>query len=77
MSVLFLVLPLALILAAAAVWACLWAAAHGQFDDLETPAIRVAIDDDIAPSAGHRAPHHQTVHSHPGHPGAPTGFPTC
>jgi cbb3-type cytochrome oxidase maturation protein len=57
-SVLFLVLPLALLLAAAAVWACLWAAAQGQFDDLDTPAIRVALDDDApAPRIGTPPPH--------------------
>jgi cbb3-type cytochrome oxidase maturation protein len=47
MSVLFLVLPLAVIIAAAGVAAFAWAAKHGQFDDLDTPAMRVVIDDDV------------------------------
>ena len=45
MSVIFLVLPLALIIVAVAVWAFAWAARRGQFDDLETPAIRAMHDD--------------------------------
>ena len=46
MSVLYLVLPLALILVFAAVLAFVWAARRGQFDDLETPALRIVPDDD-------------------------------
>ena len=45
MSVIFLVLPLALLIVAAAVWAFVWAARRGQYDDLETPAIRAVQDD--------------------------------
>jgi cbb3-type cytochrome oxidase maturation protein len=45
MSVIFLVLPLALIIVAVAVGAYAWAARRGQFDDLETPAIRALHDD--------------------------------
>lgn len=46
MSVVFLVLPLALLIAAAAVAAYLWAARTGQFDDLETPRHRALWDED-------------------------------
>jgi cbb3-type cytochrome oxidase maturation protein len=50
MSVLFLVVPLAILIAGTAVIAFAWAAKHGQFDDLDTPALRVATeDDDTAP----------------------------
>lgn len=45
MSVIFLVLPLALLIVAAAVWAFVWATKRGQYDDLETPAIRAMQDD--------------------------------
>jgi cbb3-type cytochrome oxidase maturation protein len=45
MTVIFLVLPLALLIVAAAVCAFVWAAKRGQFDDLETPAIRAVQDD--------------------------------
>lgn len=48
MSVLFLVLPLALVLVGVAIWAYVWSARAGQFDDLDTPAVRLLHDD--APS---------------------------
>lgn len=53
MSVLYIVLPLALLLAAAAVVAFIWSARNGQFDDLDTPALRALHDDsDTDPSGG-------------------------
>lgn len=48
MSVIFIVLPLAIFVAGAAVGAFVWAAKRGQFDDLDTPAMRVATEDDDA-----------------------------
>ena len=48
MSVVYLVLPLALIIVLAAVLAFVWAARRGQFDDLETPALRMLHDDEAA-----------------------------
>jgi len=45
MSVLYIVLPLALLVVAAAVAAFVWATRHGQFDDLDTPAVRMLHDD--------------------------------
>lgn len=45
MSVVAIILPLALLLVAAAVAAYVWAARSGQFDDTDTPAARVLIDD--------------------------------
>ncbi len=45
MSVIYLVIPLAVILAAVAVAGFLWATRRGQFDDLKTPAIRALHDD--------------------------------
>lgn len=45
MSVLYLALPLALILAAVAVTAFVWSVNDGQLDDLETPAVRLLNDD--------------------------------
>ena len=44
MEVLFVLLPLALTFAAAAVGVFLWAARTGQFDDLVTPAMRALHD---------------------------------
>ena len=46
MTVLFVVLPLALIFAAGAVIAFIWSVRNGQFDDLQTPALRMLHDDD-------------------------------
>ncbi len=46
MSVILIVLPLGLLLAAAAVAAFIWATRSGQFDDLETPAMRAVHDDE-------------------------------
>lgn len=49
MSVLFVVLPLALLLVGIAVVAFVWAARRGQFDDLTTPAVRALHDDEPPP----------------------------
>lgn len=46
MSVIYLVLPLAILLAGGFVVGFLWAARRGQFDDLETPPVRALFDDD-------------------------------
>jgi len=45
MSVMFILLPLALLFAGAALLVFIWAARAGQFDDLETPALRILHDD--------------------------------
>ena len=49
MSILYLLIPLALLLLGGAVWAFFWAVGSGQFDDLDTPAMRVVMDDDSKP----------------------------
>lgn len=49
MSILFLLIPLGLILLGFAVWAFFWAVGAGQFDDLDTPAWSVVMDNDSAP----------------------------
>lgn len=46
MTALYLLVPLALLLATGAVTAFLWAVGRGEFEDLETPALRVVFDDD-------------------------------
>ena len=45
MSVVFIVLPLGLLLAAAAVAAFIWATRAGQFDDLEREGQRLLDDE--------------------------------
>ena len=49
MNILYFLIPLALLLLGAAVWAFFWAVGSGQFDDLDTPAVRILLDDDKAP----------------------------
>ena len=45
MSIIYIVLPLALLIVAVAVVAFIWSARSGQMDDLETPAVRMLHDD--------------------------------
>jgi len=49
MSILYILIPLALLILGIAVWAFFWAVGNGQFDDLDTPALRILMDDDKAP----------------------------
>jgi cbb3-type cytochrome oxidase maturation protein len=51
MSVLFIMLPVALLIAGGAVIAFVRAARSGQYDDLDTPACRMLLDDDAPPQA--------------------------
>ena len=46
MSVIYVLLPVAVLLAIAAVAAFVWAVRRGQFDDLDTPAVRMLHDDE-------------------------------
>ncbi|NND98255.1 MAG: cbb3-type cytochrome oxidase assembly protein CcoS [Pirellulaceae bacterium] len=49
MSVLFIALPIALLLGAAGMLACVLCIRYGQYDDLETPAVRILIDEEESP----------------------------
>jgi len=49
MSIIFLILPVTLLLSAGAVAAFAWATRSGQFDDLETPAVRLLHEDHARP----------------------------
>lgn len=51
MSILFALIPLALLLLALALWAFFWAVRSGQFDDLDTPPLRILLDDEDEPDA--------------------------
>jgi cbb3-type cytochrome oxidase maturation protein len=51
MNIIYILIPLGLILLLLAVAAFFWAVRSGQFDDLESPAWRVVLDDDRAPPA--------------------------
>ena len=46
MNVLYVLVPLALALALGGVAAFRWAVRDGQFDDVETPALRVLLDEE-------------------------------
>lgn len=45
MEIISLMLPTALLLGAAFVTAFIWASRRGQFDDLETPALRILFEE--------------------------------
>ncbi len=45
MSVVYIALPIALGLGALGLWACIVCIRSGQFDDLDTPPLRMLLDD--------------------------------
>ncbi len=45
MSVLFILIPLSIVLAGLFLWAFIWAVRSGQYDDTQTPSMRVLLDD--------------------------------
>ena len=51
MEVIFILLPLAIIMAGGALAAFFWAAHRGQFDDLDTPRYRALFDDESGAGA--------------------------
>lgn len=55
MSVLFVLVPLAILLVAIFVGLYVWSSRSGQFDDLTTPAMR-AVHDDESVSAPRQPP---------------------
>ncbi|TWT75200.1 cbb3-type cytochrome oxidase assembly protein CcoS [Allorhodopirellula solitaria] len=46
MSVLYVAVPLALVLGGGGLIACLLCIRSGQYDDLDTPAVRMLIDEE-------------------------------
>ena len=51
MNIIFILIPLGLVLLIVAVAAFFWAVRSGQYEDLESPAWRILLDDDSAPPA--------------------------
>ncbi len=49
MSILYVVIPVALLLVALAIAAFVWAVRSGQMDDLDTPAVRILHDEEGEP----------------------------
>jgi len=68
MSVVLVILPLALLFVAVAVAAYVWAARSGQFDDTDTPASRVLVDD-VEPAPRGAEPAHCAPEPAAGAPG--------
>ncbi len=58
MSVLFVLIPLAIAMVVAFVWAYAWSARSGQFDDLTTPAMRILHEEPAPPAARSGSPPH-------------------
>jgi len=48
-TIIYLLIPLGLVVLVLAVGAFFWAVRSGQFDDMDTPAWRILLDDDSAP----------------------------
>jgi cbb3-type cytochrome oxidase maturation protein len=46
MNIIYVLIPLALLLLVTALWAFFWAVRNEQFDDLDSPATRILLDDD-------------------------------
>jgi cbb3-type cytochrome oxidase maturation protein len=55
MSVIYVALPIALIVAGCAVVAFTMSALRGQFDDLTTPPWRILLDDEPSPDQGEKS----------------------
>lgn len=45
MNIIYVLLPLALLILGAGIWAWVWAVRRGQYDDMTTPAVRMLNDD--------------------------------
>ena len=52
MKIIYVMIPLAILLVGAAIWALVWAIRSGQFDDLESHGWDPVLDDDRRPSPG-------------------------
>jgi cbb3-type cytochrome oxidase maturation protein len=64
MTILYLILPLALLFAGAAVAAFAWAVRSGQLDDVDTPPRRILFDDERAEPARRGGPPAPAAQSH-------------
>jgi len=46
MRILLLMIPISIVLLGIAIWAFVWAVRRGQFDDLDTPALDILVEED-------------------------------
>lgn len=51
MAALYILIPVAVVLVAVAIWVFFWAVDSGQFDDLDGPAHSILFDDDELPQS--------------------------
>ena len=63
-NIIFILIPLGLVLLVVAVAAFFWAVRSGQYDDLESPAWRILLDDDTAPPADQPASEPRAAENH-------------
>lgn len=61
MTILYLVLPLALVFAGTAVAAFAWTVRSGQLDDVDTPPRRILFEDDPAPRSSQGSALHARI----------------
>lgn len=71
MSSLVFLVPISLVLLGLAITAFVWAVRRGQFDDLETPAVQILVDE---PTARHTRPEGASSDAADG-PGIPPAAP--
>ncbi|MCW3148230.1 cbb3-type cytochrome oxidase assembly protein CcoS [Stutzerimonas stutzeri] len=55
MAALYILIPVAVVLVAAAIWVFFWAVDSGQYDDLDGPAHSILFDDDEVPQSSEGA----------------------
>ena len=53
MSIIYVMIPLAILLVVGAVWALVWAIRSGQFDELDSQGWSPVLDDDSRPAGTH------------------------
>ena len=53
MEIIYLLIPVTLLLAGGALALFLWAVHSGQFDDLDTPPVRMLLDEDPPSAPAH------------------------
>lgn len=47
MNILFIIIPISLLVVAGIIWIFVWSVKSGQFDDMEGPAHRILMDDEV------------------------------
>lgn len=55
MNIIYVSIPISLLLLAVAVWAFFWAVRSGQYDDLDSPAYSILMDEETEHRKARRA----------------------